>query len=151
MKAMSQTRYSVNLAQHLSECDANFYRLQKLMPDMAQLDSWRFGLSANKEGLTDLLIEVVERCKYTTTLSIRLGQPTSITQASELLVRMYHDACMAEVISFQQHRHIRPRYAYPNKAMYQQDEKEQLNRFLGECLSHCLRHGHILDDVAIVQ
>jgi len=60
----------------------------------------------------------------------------------ELEVRVYHDARMAEVVSAGASRHLLGRYPYPNQAMYQPDEKSQLNLFLGEWLSHCLACGH---------
>ncbi len=62
-------------------------------------------------------------------------------------VRMYHDATVAEVIEWEGHKGIRPRHEYPNRYMYQSDEKAQLNRFLGELLEFCLTQGRILDNV----
>jgi uncharacterized protein YqiB (DUF1249 family) len=58
---------------------------------------------------------------------------------------VYHDARMAEVVTFAHLRRVFPHYDYPNPAMHQPDEKAQWNRFLGEWLSHCLRHGVPLD------
>ena len=51
------------------------------------------------------------------------------------------------MISWCQHRQVRVRYEYPNRDMYQHDEKAQQNRFLGEWLSHCLNHGHACETV----
>ena len=62
-------------------------------------------------------------------------------RAPEMLVRMYHDAKTAEVISFQQARFIKARYPLPNKEMYQADEKQQINFFLSEWLSFCQKEG----------
>ncbi|MBT8146491.1 MAG: DUF1249 domain-containing protein, partial [Gammaproteobacteria bacterium] len=59
-------------------------------------------------------------------------------------VRVYHDACTAEVMSYQNHRNFQPHYSQPNPLMYQRDEKIQVNRFLGEWLTHCLRAGRSL-------
>ncbi len=58
-------------------------------------------------------------------------------------IRMYHDACMAEVISSQDIHQVKPRYDYPNKHMHQQDEKQQINQFLNEWLQLCLTHGQV--------
>jgi uncharacterized protein YqiB (DUF1249 family) len=55
--------------------------------------------------------------------------------------RAYHDAGMVEVSAFQSHRQVAPRYRYPNKRMYQQDEKSQQNRFLADWLENCLQKG----------
>jgi uncharacterized protein YqiB (DUF1249 family) len=54
---------------------------------------------------------------------------------------------MAEVVSWNGHWNTRSRYPYPNRKMYQRDEKFQLNRFLGEWLAQCLSHGRVVDRV----
>lgn len=72
---------------------------------------------------------------------------TSNIRALELLhpkmmVRLYHDARMAEIISNQGVKQIKPRYDYPNKKMHLPDEKQQINFFLKEWLQLCLQLGH---------
>ena len=44
---------------------------------------------------------------------------------------------------------MKVRYEYPNRHMYQSDEKAQFNVFLGEWLSHCLDRGHVLDPLGL--
>lgn len=87
-------------------------------------------------------IKIVEAFKYTTTLEIvqRPEFKTWMTNPS-MLVRVYHDANTAEVVSYQGHRNLKPRYSLPNPKMYHADEKMQVNQFLGEWLSHCLQVG----------
>ena len=63
-------------------------------------------------------------------------------------VRIYHDVRSAEVIRFDQHRNFRFRYPTPNDNMFQPDEKSQINKFLGELLTHCIEHGYSLEPVA---
>jgi uncharacterized protein YqiB (DUF1249 family) len=62
-------------------------------------------------------------------------------------VRLYHDASVAEVVKCQRYQSFSPRYEYPNVDMHQIDEKVQMNRFLGELLSHCLSHGRVAGNV----
>ena len=62
-------------------------------------------------------------------------------------VRIYHDATLAEVVAWQGHRQLQPRHEYPNPKMYQEDEKAQLNTFLGELLAFCLEKGRIMENV----
>jgi len=62
-------------------------------------------------------------------------------------VRLYHDASVAEVVKCQRYQSFSPRYEYPNVDMHQIDEKVQMNRFLGELLSHCLSHGRMAENV----
>lgn len=60
-----------------------------------------------------------------------------------MTIRLYHDARMAEVLSTQDIRQVKPRYDYPNSQMHQQDEKQQTNQFLNEWLHLCLRLGQV--------
>ncbi len=87
-------------------------------------------------------MKIVEAFKYTSTLEIT-QQPELkqwMTNPS-MLVRVYHDACTAEVVSYQGHRNLKPRYSRPNPQMYHADEKMQVNAFLGEWLTLCLKVG----------
>lgn len=147
---MVKNRYKVNLSRQLAECEANYWRLSKLMPEGVNGgERWQFAVtSGGRQWLTQL--EVTERSRYTTTL--RLSQSDVAVgddwlKAPQLTVRLYHDAQLAEVLAWERHRRLQPRYEYPNSAMYHQDEKAQLNRFLGEWLGLCLAKGHSLETV----
>ncbi len=87
-------------------------------------------------------IKIVEAFKYTTTLEItqRPELQKWMTNPS-MLVRAYHDANTAEVVSYQGHKNLLPRYNRPNSKMYYPDEKMQVNQFLGEWLTHCINVG----------
>ncbi|AUM13456.1 DUF1249 domain-containing protein [Ketobacter alkanivorans] len=137
--------YTPNLSKLMSDCEINYHRLMRLLPEIDDLEEWRFGVDANTEQLKQVSIHIVERSKYTTTVAVAqesllddwVPKPT-------LTVRLYHDAQMAEVLTFQRNRYIRQTYAYPNEKMFQPDEKAQLNVFLGEWLEFCLRSGRAL-------
>ena len=143
-------RYCPDLVNHMAECDANYIRLLQLVPDVFNGDSTADGdcveIGIRTEGNQCILIKigVVERFKYTTSLSIYLrgDDHSPWIRWPTLQVRVYHDLKTAEVSSFEQHRHFQSRYEYPNHGMFHPDEKAQLNRFLGELLSHCLANGH---------
>lgn len=136
---MQQARYKVNLQHYMAECEANYQRLQQLLPDGCHEVSWAVLLPGDRAGRLE--IRVLQRCRYTTMLSLSLdgGPGVSVPQHFEL--RAYHDARLVEVVAFQSQRRISPRYAYPNRYMYQQDEKWQQHRFLSECLHYCLENG----------
>jgi len=137
--------YTPNLSKLMSDCEINYHRLMRLLPEIDDLEEWRFGVDANTEQLKQVSIHIVERSKYTTTVAVAqeslledwVPKPT-------LTVRLYHDAQMAEVLTFQRNRYIRQTYTYPNEKMFQPDEKAQLNVFLGEWLEFCLRSGRAL-------
>ena len=48
---------------------------------------------------------------------------------------------MAEVSAFQGNHRLRSEYGYPNKQMFQRDEKSQLNQLLADWLTMSLRYG----------
>lgn len=140
---MVKTRYKVDLARQHAQCEANYARLCKLMPGGRGEDfsfAVRVGGDLWKTG-----IRVVEISRYTTTVQLARTDNKALSPSwltvPQLTVRLYHDARMAEVLAWERHRRIKPRYDYPNRAMYQSDEKAQINRFLGEWLALCLRYG----------
>lgn len=160
-------RYVPNLSSFLLQCESNYQLLIKLIPDLEVDEGCVFGVAAEENSMGYVHIVVTERCKYTTTVRIvqtHLKQLDTAyivhghEQAQEnkdwipqpaMSIRLYHDAQMAEVLAFQRHSRIKPNYEYPNKKMYQRNEKAQLNKFLGEWLLHCHKFGLALEAPAI--
>ncbi len=60
---------------------------------------------------------------------------------SEWIVRLYHDAKLAEVLEDENGRQLKGRYSYPNRGMKHPDEKFRVNQHLGEWLLRCLGCG----------
>lgn len=142
-----KVRYKVDLIGYMAECDANYLRLMKLFPGMVSGGERRIGLRHDSEHVLRLIAR--EQTTYTTLLELRQGARDGGRDGwfklPILMLRLYHDARVAEVLSWEGVRQIRPRYDYPNRQMYHQDEKAQWNRFLGEWLSHCLKYGYHLE------
>lgn len=173
----SMPNYSIDLIKQMAECDANYIRLLKLVPQLRAHREKSFSayvepycVSENKtlvnspeepekvlEGLVTefciadledsnlkvtVEIKILEAFKYTTTLEIvqRPEFKKWMTNPS-MLVRVYHDASTAEVISYQGHRNLKSKYSQPNSKMYHTDEKMQVNSFLGEWLTYCIKVG----------
>lgn len=137
---MKDTAYKVDLSDLLADCEMNYLRLKKLLPEDIATGT-RLSINIGRENLH---LHIIECAPYTTMIDLNLNR--SKTQSwleTRLQVRMYHDAGLAEVVESRGVRPILPRYTYPNDAMFQRDEKAQLNRFLGEWLSECLRRGEI--------
>jgi len=178
---MTKANYSIDLIKQMAECDANYIRLLKLVPQLQAYRSKSFAeyvqcnceqlvpnLSQNREEPEKVLeglvtefciadiensnqkvtveIKIVEAFKYTTTLEIvqRPEFKKWMTNPS-MLVRVYHDASTAEVVSYQGHKNLKPRYSQPNPKMYHSDEKMQVNSFLGDWLTHCLKVGRSIE------
>ncbi len=139
-------QYIIDLAAQLADCDANYMKLMRLLPEMEDRDHYEFALPAARDEINKVEIRVLERSRYTSTISIiQHGILSRWLPAPSMTVRIYHDARSAEVICFERKRYFKAKYDYPNKQLFHRDEKSQLNRFLGEWLSHCLDQGLSLD------
>lgn len=141
-KANKKPAYRVSLPDYHADCDANYLRLCKLLPELADRQLWRYQMPRGS-----LELSVQERSRYTTEvcLSARadLGDSEWIAPP-QLTVRLYHDARMAEVVAIDGRGPVGEQgmnVTYPNPRMQRADERQQANRFLGEWLGHCLANG----------
>ena len=141
-------KYIPDLSRQMSMCEANYVRIMKLMPDLDDCDQREFQVSWSGHQAF-LRLKVDERFKYTSTVLISHSYENSSPwlDTPGMVVRLYHDASMAEVICMQKRKQLSGVYSYPNQKMRQPDEKLQLNEYLGEWLSECLSHGHIMEPV----
>lgn len=135
-------RYIPDISKQAALCEANYVRLQRLLQD-SDGSHFEFSWQDHHNNQIDVDIDVVERFKYTTTLQLSktLHRVPAPINTVELTVRCYSDARMAEVVTLSQGKQLAGVYRYPNDHMYQIDEKEQANHYLGEWLSHLLSHG----------
>ena len=115
----------------------NFQCLIQLLPELQSPQRRLLSYSGTAGGLS---VEVVEHHKYTTIIRLTQILPVSLplTGNPVMMVRVYHDARVAEVLSYQHHQRFQPRYDYPNPDMRQRREKQRVNEFLGEWLRFCL-------------
>ena len=144
---MIKRKYVPDLISDMAECDANYFRLHCLFPNLREANGLEFGVQGSTKDGSLVTMTISERCPYTTMLSVRVESEieTAWIKWPHLEVRIYHDLCTAEVISFERHRNFKYRYPVNNPEMYQPDEKSQINRFLGELLTFCIRHGYSLN------
>lgn len=136
-------RYRVDLREMMTQCEANYLHLMRLMPLLRERDAVRLTLpAAGDEGASrTVLLRVLDRARYTTELELEQERLHTLLPAPALTVRLYHDARSAEVTGARPYRRVAARHPYPNPAMHQQDEKLQLNRHLAEWLRHVQEHG----------
>jgi hypothetical protein len=136
-------RYHINLQALHAECETNYLRLLKILPDFNTEDSRRLALLSDSGQERCFQFFIFERARYTTMLEIaEFGANPEWGLSASFSVRLYHDARMAEVVAFQHERNIEPFSNYPNPRMFLPDEKSQWNFLLGEWLTHCLTHGY---------
>jgi len=138
----------------MARCESNYQRLRQVFPDMA-VDQRRLGLTNSPDR--EVLLSVKERTPFTTLLVIEERvKPSSGSGRADwhkppvLTVRMYHDAKLAEVVSCDAMRGIKPKNEYPNRKMLQRDEKAQWNRFLEEWLTVCQKQGYVVEPVFVL-
>ena len=148
----NRRRYVPDLSQDLASCDANYIRMLKLFPSYVEDDERRFALEVG--GLpTQVDLEVIERCTYTTfinlTVSGGLGNLDWLDWP-KLSICLYHDLSTAEVLTVGAHEKLKQRYELPNAALHHPDEKSQVNRALGELLASCIEHGRMLESVLVL-
>jgi uncharacterized protein len=137
----------VDLQAHLGQCEINYHRCMALMPG-CRGERWEWSLSVDQKSSLDVHVAVHESAPHTTTVDIRLRYQEAVyLQPPRLRVRLYHDAQLAEVVGWNRERQWLPRYQYPNKNMYQRDEKVSLNRFLGDLLVHCRKLGMVASPI----
>ena len=127
--------------------EQNFKRLLRLLP-VLQTAPGELLQQCDLEN--SLRVEVLESHKYTTVikLSQRLAKVASIPEPL-MTVRVYHDAKVAEVLSYQQHSRFRPKYDYPNPQMHQVREKKRVNEFFGEWLDYYFHQGRPISALVV--
>jgi len=143
-------RYRPHLPTLMTLCEVNYMLLLRLLADKEQLGQQRcFFIS----DFLSYRVKVNEVTKYTTLVTINQeatiqGHKLTALFRPKMVVRLYHDARMAEVISNQDVNQIKPRYDYPNEKMHLPDEKQQVNYFLKEWLQLCLQLGQVRVNLA---
>lgn len=145
--AVSEVRYVPDVTGMIAECELNYARLLKLLPETG---SRKLAVTYPSGQSVTVLFEVLENFRYTS--SVRISQCAASCDwlhLPSMAVRLYHDANMAEVVDAQHMRQLRGIYAYPNEQMHHADEKVQRNLYLGEWLRYCLQHGHVVEEVSL--
>jgi len=143
--------YRPNLVSLMTLCANNYMLLLKVLAGKTVVGDVRHFF------ISDLLaysVSVKEVTRYTSVISFEQDSlnlsandniPNIVVNAlhPRMTIRLYHDARVAEVLSTQDIRQVKPRYDYPNIHMHQQDEKQQINQFLNEWLHLCLHLGQV--------
>jgi len=138
-------KYRPHLPTLMALCEINYMLLLRVLADKEQVGEQRCFFISDFLSYRATINEVT---RYTTLLTINQEaniQGYNLTELfrPKMVVRLYHDARMAEVISNQDVRQINPRYDYPNDKMHLPDEKQQINYFLKEWLQLCLTLGQV--------
>ena len=129
----------VDLFAHLSRCEANYTRLEKLLCDGADRlfhsKDINFG-----SGLVPFIFKFAKLSKYTSQVVIYQEAPDGIPNM-HLKLHLYHDTRSAEVVSYQRHHNFHVLETSPKLPRTMRFEKIEMNCFLSELLDHCLEFG----------
>lgn len=139
---MRRKRYVADICRLGAVCDANYVRIKKLLNLVGADGQSDIALNNQHGYIGTVHIQILENCKYTQTLL--LEQTHNIGKwlnNPKITIRIYHDASMVEVISCYRNQRIEAVNAYPNRFMHHPDEKVQINAFLADWLTFCLRFG----------
>lgn len=132
-----KANYHVDFAGLMRLYETNYAKLNALLPGQHEVGDLRtFQVQTQVYQ-----ISVLEVTRYTTLVDVSQCDKVPTFPLPHMTVRLYHDAKVAEVCTSERIKVTKACYEYPNKRMMQKDEKHQLNQFLGEWLTFCLRMG----------
>lgn len=131
-RQLKQRKHVPDLEHLLDTCARNYERLMGVLALASDVEAF--------PAKAALQIIPMDQDRYTSTLQLReVGAALPYSgNITALIVRLYHDAQLAEVLQWPNKRILRGSYPYPNDRMAQRDEKEQLNRFLTEWMQDLL-------------
>lgn len=136
-------RYVPDLVQIGALYETNYSRLIKLIHLMGDSERMSFSLHNTAGFIGAVKVELLESSRYTDTFL--LEQTAAVgkwVNNPKMLVRLYHDALVAEVIGKHGRQAVEGVNTYPNQKMHLPDEKNQLNLFLAEWLNFCITYGY---------
>lgn len=127
----------------MSLYESNFLRLQQLIPELERLDGY---YQSRVVGDCDLHVEIIERSRYTVTLSLSYFFYESEKRIADpdLKVRAYLDGRLAEATSLRaDHRHaeLRRLSRIHSKEL---DAKWRRNIVLSKWLEYLMDRGHLI-------
>jgi uncharacterized protein YqiB (DUF1249 family) len=131
----------------MSLYESNYIRLHALCGKVTQLSG---GYRSIVSGDCDLILEVMERAPYTTTLSMTYLLPDAATGSLErypdVRIRVYADARLAEAQQWANHAgHPALRAlgkTWARDAERELDQRWSQNMMLNKWLDYCMERGH---------
>ncbi|MBT8090198.1 MAG: DUF1249 domain-containing protein [Gammaproteobacteria bacterium] len=123
--------------------ESNYLRLLRLIPEIARLDGC---FRSRVAGDCDLHIEILERCRYTVTLSLsyHLETDEGLLIDPDMTIRVYLDGQLAEAMSIdesQRHAALRQLIGAHRRVL---DLRWQRNIVLNKWLEYLSEQGHLV-------
>lgn len=144
----SKSQYKPDLNELISQCELNYALLVRLCPKLNNKEPQNRSFSGNNtagdtkqiefrgdSNMLHLCLAISDVARYTTTMKLNISSPRiRLNHSMELIIRMYHDAKMLEVMEGSGPSALKAIYTGPQHSLKTVDEKRQINRFIGECL-----------------
>ena len=127
----------------MSLYESNYLRLQRLIPELNRLDGY---YRSRVAGDCDLHVEILERSRYTITLSLSYFFYENGTRVADpdMKIRVYLDGQLAETMGFcGEHRHTElRRLCRMHRA--ELDTRWRRNIVLNKWLEYLMDQGHLV-------
>ena len=123
--------------------ESNYLRLLRLIPEIARLDGC---FRSRVAGDCDLHVEILERCRYTVTLSLTYHFETDdgLLIDPDMTVRAYLDGRLAEVMAIgTTHRHVTLRKLVKEHGR-ELSRRWRRNMVLNKWLDYLSEQGHLV-------
>ncbi len=115
--------------------EQNYSYLRELFPEIIELS---IEAITYRDNLKSVKIKSLEVSRYTTLISLNLSFTECPVPPVGMTIRLYHDAEVADVVSYQNITRLVAPYFSTEKET-DQDHKRQANMLLYELLSGCVR------------
>lgn len=123
--------------------ESNYLRLLRLIPELERLDGC---FHSRVAGDCDLHVEILERCRYTLTLSLtyRFETDDGFLIDPDMTVRVYLDGQQAEALAIgKTQRHTRLR-KFMEQHRRELNRRWQRNVILNKWLDYLSEQGHLI-------
>jgi uncharacterized protein YqiB (DUF1249 family) len=127
----------------MSLYESNFIRLRQLIPELNRLDGY---FKSRVAGDCDLHVEILERARYTVTLSLTYWfvEDGNRVADPDMKIRAYLDGRLAEAMSFcGRHRHAEIR-RLTRAHRHELDARWRDNIVLNKWLEYLMDQGHLV-------
>jgi len=123
--------------------ESNFLRLLRLIPEVARLDGC---FRSSVAGDCDLHVAVLERCRYTVTLSLTYHFETDdgLLVDPDMTIRAYLDGQLAEAMSIGQKQRHEALRTFVREHRRELDMRWQRNCILNKWLEYLSDSGHLV-------
>ncbi|MDQ7049577.1 MAG: DUF1249 domain-containing protein [Enterobacterales bacterium] len=124
-------RYQPDLDEFISQCEVNYFLIIKLIPNLETKQNQVLARQLNRSllkhriGMQDFDFKLLETAKYTSTLLLKIGALVDkMPQDLVLMLRLYHDAKLLEVMDMSGPKAMRAIFTGRRLINRQKDEKK---------------------------